>query len=1043
MGNRRPPSRGGGFPQPRSLHDSHFPTKYPYANEAAAPPPPPPPPPPPSSISTFTPDEATLQRFKDDYAAQEGETAAEYLKKQQSTAHGTIGTLDVDTCLKMITNSDVSFIVTDTGTGKSTLIPMALHAAFPDALIVNAQPRRTAAINLAQRVSTLLGGKLGSTVGYSVRGEHAGELGETKVMYVTTYSLFLYFLWHEVKEKFPLSYIIIDEFHERTADVEVILLILKLWLQKNPGSFKLVLCSASAQVEEWQSFFDGLRVEKYSQCNNMYPIREYFLEDVTKLLGVTIAEPLIKKNNLVESLWLHQIMLLCKNLISYLVKATATADSILIFLPGRTQVEHLASWIRTSFEDSVEPISWYSSIDLTVIQEAIGRQSVSRKKIYVATDIAEVSLTLPDVVFVIDSGTGKRPQVSEKEPTSFAFPPLRLLWESAANAQQRRGRVGRVQQGFYFCLLQKDHFTSLRRSDSRIRNAVLNELVLHSLLITRKPFSLFQLCREKPHLTTLKNSLYLLQDNGFIIADTDPLSADERVMLGKHGGANVLEAPWYFLIQEAGTHQSEEKLTGSDVEDSTEDVVAQTTAGSGDKPQGDSTAFLQSYWLTLRGVLAARAPVHITAAANAFFGFLFGTPTLSILASAIEASRSPFYVPYIVKDPTERVREVRAVSRHMQRYHGELHSDLISSVEVVLEYMSMQRDGLSEEAQEEWCRERFVSRMRIVDSLNLFNQMKQQVGSVLPFTDVDDVDALVEQFNRHAELLVLMSVASHVELAIQVQLDNDVAVRRGFVGRGVFFPLRCLKDESVPTVCPWTRNKVSVPLSLQTIQQKVLAVFASQVEMDIFCLVVLVFSFRLHYQVLDNQSPPFYRIRTSHTGVARTFCCDVLTAQQIMQLRRIQCAQLRCMQLQVEEHVAASDNERLSAHLQSTPCDFGLPESAVQQPFLIPSVLQQGLKLLITRIRTSPALYASNTSIDAFPPGTAYCKLVANMPLVLPYEQSVLIHQSNGLSVVAAVPSLSQTLKSDGNAAGEDAAQDDDRASATSSEENVATFTYD
>ncbi|KAG5466262.1 hypothetical protein LSCM4_01407 [Leishmania orientalis] len=963
-------------------------------------------------------DPTVVKRFLDEYAQQsDTENIGEDLRAQQATRMGTIGTLDEELCLSLIETHDVTFVVTDTGTGKSTRIPIALHRAHPDALVVNAQPRRTAAINLAQRVAEVLGAELGAEVGYSVRGEHIGDLGETKIMYVTTYSLFIYFLWHEFKEKLPFSYIIVDEFHERTPDVEVILLMLKLWLKKHPGAFKLVLCSATAQVEEWQSFFDDLTVGTYARSPIMYPVREYFIEDLQRLIGIRTA-PILPQDssNMVTSEQMHQLILVCKQLLEYLAKNTAAQDSVLVFMPGRTQVELMTTWIRENLEESLEPIAWYRDVELSVIQEALARPAVTRKKVYVATDIAEVSLTLPDVVFVIDSGTGKRPQVLEKEKTSYAFPPLRLLWETTSNAQQRRGRVGRVQQGFYFSLLSREHHKLLRESDNRIKNAVLTELVLHSLLITQKPFAFFQLCNEKPERGALAYSLHLLQDGGHIIRRDDPMADAERVSLDRQRTTHVMDSPWNALIEEAlaaapatvpadavkRTPAVDEALARSGSSDEFLDRgdVDEEDAVEAANPETDTEAFQQCYFMTLRGVIAARSPVSVAAATNVFFGLLYGTPTLSMLAAAIESSKSPFHVPYTINDRMERVEMVHRVSNVMQRYHGFLQSDLICSMEVILEYMSMQRDGLSEEAQEEWCQERSVSRTRVIDTLNLFSQMKEQVSSVLPFPDVTDIDVLNAQFNQNAELLVLMLVASHTELAIQVQLDGPVAQRKGFVGHGMFFPLKCLKDESVPTVCPWERTKISVPLSLQTIQRKVLAVFASQVEPDLFALVLLVFSYKLHYSVQDSGATPSFFMAVSHSGVRRAFQCDTLTAQQILQLRRIQCAQLRCMQMQVEERVKANESEKLSAALKSANSDFGLPEGAVKTPYLIPTVLQHGLKLLVGRLKGSPSFTAQRRGIAEYPPGTPYCKLAHGVELPPPVLQSVLIHSNNGLSVM-------------------------------------------
>jgi hypothetical protein len=432
------------------------------------------------------------------------------------------GLLNADEALSIIEANDVTFIVTDTGTGKSTLLPKMLMERGNK--VVSSQPRRTATVNLAVRVASLRGETLGPNVGYLVRGDHIGD-ENTRLMYMTSYTLFLYIVSHP--DDLGYTHFIIDEFHERQPDVEVMLALLKLARLKTNQKFKIILMSASAEVHEWKDYFEGLSVGVYSTCKPRYPVYEYYQEEVCRLIGAAYTPSPVTPA--VGSLTLKNALFLVERMLEFLAKHAEPQHSVLVFLPGRTVVEQMVKFVQTKLGTQMEAVAWYRDVELERIDAAIKRRHDTRKKVYLATDIAEVSITLPDVVFVIDSGTTKKPRIDPNVRNSVVFPPLELLWTSKSAVAQRKGRIGRVQQGFYFGLMPETHLPLLVDMEPQIANSRIDELSLHILQIAANPLAVFNLCFHNTKRVCVQLSTNILVDNGCALPINHPRAEDEAV----------------------------------------------------------------------------------------------------------------------------------------------------------------------------------------------------------------------------------------------------------------------------------------------------------------------------------------------------------------------------------------------------------------------------------------------------------------------------------------------------------------------------------
>nr|CCC50859.1 putative helicase, fragment [Trypanosoma vivax Y486] len=886
-------------------------------------------------------DEDVLREFKRLYAQQGECDGAEHLRSQAGTGAGVVGTLDVERCSEMIAAHDVTIVVTDTGTGKSTLIPKAILDSNPSAKVVNTQPRRTPAIKLAQRVSSLYGECVGTRVGYWVRGEHVGSIGCTPIMYVTNYTLFLHLL-HTPPDDIGLTHVIFDEFHERTVEVEVLLLIIKLVMKRNPGKLKLILCSATAEASKWTGFFEDLTVAGYCKAEAMYKVHDYYLEDICKLIGASFVKPDIDPTGIVKSVQLHSIMIYIKAILKFLAATAAPEHSILLFVPGRTVVEQLSEWIRDNLGDQLDPIPWYRDIELSFIQEAIERESVTRKKVYVATDIAEVSITLPDVVFVIDSGTGKRPHIVESNLNSVMFPPLELLWESPVNLVQRRGRIGRVQQGFFFTMLSRDQVDQLPQGNSRLGNAVMHEVVLHCLHLTSAPFPLFSMCPEEPRRISVQLSLSTLSDGGYIVQEGDSTTIVENIDDPRHLRR---KEEWGELITDAYSEWIRNKGEG-----------AQQTASS--------LAHLR-FNLTMRGLIVGSLPFDVESGTIVFHGLITGLTTLAIIAASCVSCKTVFYVPYNVSDRLERLKLLGHVEGIMRRYKGEFLNDAVTAVGVVIEYMAMQRDGLSEEGQKAWCDERYVSRSRIVDILLVMEQTREQLASIIPYEYVSDLDELMDQYNANTQTLSLICAASYMHHGIYVLHDAKTAEKERFAG----------------------------PFALHTIYGRLAGSFALQLRQEIFNTMLLAFSSRIVYEEF-NQDVADVTFEVTQGGSCVYIKCDTITALQLLQLRRLICAQLCVLHLLLQRETEPGDATVIAEHLQKQDTDFGIPPALDEQPQLLPVMITTSLAKIVQRIESAKeATGTSDTEEKINPP---CCRAVMPPENFYPTRQSALVFSSNG-----------------------------------------------
>lgn len=350
------------------------------------------------------------------------------------------------------------------------------------------EPRRISAISLARRVSEELGenrndlGTNRSLVGYSIRLE-AKASKETRLVYATTGIVMR--MLEGSNDLQEVTHLVLDEVHERSIDSDFLLIVLKKLLKRRKD-LKVVLMSATVDAERFSAYLDGAPV--LNVPGRTFPVQVRYLEDAVELTGYTPADSQPDKmvdidDDLVESEGENPKSDVSKSLTGYssrtrsslaqldeyriefdlivqLIAHIAVDDdlqnyskAILVFLPGIAEIRTLNDMLlgdpRFAKDWLVYPL--HSSIATEDQESAFLIPPPGIRKIVLATNIAETGITIPDVTCVIDTGKHREMRFDERRQLS------RLIdtFISRANAKQRRGRAGRVQEGLCFHMFTK------------------------------------------------------------------------------------------------------------------------------------------------------------------------------------------------------------------------------------------------------------------------------------------------------------------------------------------------------------------------------------------------------------------------------------------------------------------------------------------------------------------------------------------------------------------------------------------------------------
>ncbi|KAF7894835.1 hypothetical protein EAF00_006649 [Botryotinia globosa] len=400
-----------------------------------------------------------------------------------------------DEVLGAIDRSQVVIVCGETGCGKSTQVPAfilehQLSRGKP-CKIYCTEPRRISAISLARRVSEELGerksdlGTPRSLVGYAIRLE-SNTSKETRLIYATTGIVMR--MLEGSNDLRDITHIVLDEVHERTIDSDFLLIVLRKLLVRRPD-LKVVLMSATVDADRFSKYLDGAPV--LNVPGRTFPVQVKYLEDAVELTGFSLDNGLQEKytdldddveladdvssettksestkalrgysnktRNTIAQFDEYRIEF---DLVTQLIAKIAADDrlapyskAILVFLPGIAEIRTLNDMLcgHPAFSSDWYIYPLHSTIASEDQEAAFLVPPPGIRKIVLATNIAETGITIPDVTCVIDTGKHREMRFDERRQLS------RLLetFISKANAKQRRGRAGRVQEGLCFHLFTK------------------------------------------------------------------------------------------------------------------------------------------------------------------------------------------------------------------------------------------------------------------------------------------------------------------------------------------------------------------------------------------------------------------------------------------------------------------------------------------------------------------------------------------------------------------------------------------------------------
>lgn len=408
-----------------------------------------------------------------------------------------------------------------TGSGKSTQVPQfILDASISNsryARILCSQPRRISAIGVANRVMEERTTE--ELVGYAVRGETRNNTAQTGLLFVTV-GVLLRMVREDPLLK-DITHVVVDEVHERSVDCDLLLGLLRQTL-KSRSDLKVVLMSATAECHELVEYLGGSVVEIEGRT---YPVKDVFLDDLLEeqkearqvVLGkgwhqknedwrTALSEWETKQAPHVASQMLQTVRYVLDSIGGDL------GESVLVFVPGVSEIDQLVRMLS----DKYHVLPLHSSLP-TSQQRLVFQRAAGRRKVVVSTDIAETSITIDDIVYVIDLG-----RVRELRTGQLAFTrvsKLTTVWCSRAAGQQRRGRAGRTRPGVCYRLYtrQQHHQEMAAHAVPEIRRTPVEQTnVAVKSMGYRMPMELLGTLRDPPSAESVEQAEQLLVVLGLV-----------------------------------------------------------------------------------------------------------------------------------------------------------------------------------------------------------------------------------------------------------------------------------------------------------------------------------------------------------------------------------------------------------------------------------------------------------------------------------------------------------------------------------------------
>lgn len=391
----------------------------------------------------------------------------------------------------LISSSQVMIVCGETGSGKTTQLPkMCLSlgrgwGAGGQGLIGHTQPRRIAATSTAKRIAQELNSVLGEIVGYKVRFQD--KLSDTASVKLMTDGILLAETQADPLLK-KYDTIIIDEAHERSLNIDFLLGYIKEILPRRPD-LKLIITSATIDAKRFSTHFGEAPIINVS--GRAYPVEQRYRP-------IQIDEK-DKERDLYDGI-IDAVDELARE---------GNGD-ILVFLPGEREIREAAEVLRKHHPAHVEVLPLFARLT-ALEQEKIFKPSNTRR-IVLATNVAETSLTVPGIRYVVDSGLARVKRYSYRQKVEQ----LQVEGISKAAANQRAGRCGRVAAGVCIRLYSEDDFNGRADfTDPEIMRSSLASVILRMKALGLKSIEEFPFV-QMPLNRAVVDGYHLLQELGAI-----------------------------------------------------------------------------------------------------------------------------------------------------------------------------------------------------------------------------------------------------------------------------------------------------------------------------------------------------------------------------------------------------------------------------------------------------------------------------------------------------------------------------------------------
>lgn len=401
-----------------------------------------------------------------------------------------------------ITAHQVVVIAGETGSGKTTQLPkICLELGRgTHGLIGHTQPRRLAARSVATRVAQEIGTPLGELVGYQVRFED--QSNERSLIKLMTDGILLAETQHD---RFLDKYdtLIIDEAHERSLNIDFLLGYLKTLLARRPD-LKLIITSATIDLERFSKHFNDAPIVEVS--GRTYPVETWY-----RPLN---AEQDEEGNQVEDDLSVDQaIIAVIDELNAFERSEGKLPGDVLVFLPGEREIRDAAEILRKAQLKHTEVLPLYARLSPAEQQKIF--QPMPGRKIVLATNVAETSLTVPGIRYVIDSGTARISRYSYRAKVQRL--PIEAI--SQASANQRKGRCGRVEPGICIRLYGEEDFLARPEfTDPEILRTNLAAVILQMLHLRLGEINAFPFI-EPPDGKAISDGFNLLQELSAVSRD--------------------------------------------------------------------------------------------------------------------------------------------------------------------------------------------------------------------------------------------------------------------------------------------------------------------------------------------------------------------------------------------------------------------------------------------------------------------------------------------------------------------------------------------